>query len=123
MLNRVAGVGFTDRGHWIKGLKLVRALTADNCGKECQTEEPGRSLRREHVCVFRLAADSPNFFLFPSLYKVHRSLLCLEKKDHLRASVIYLVLHLIYLFMTEFLKDMPCCYFLITSSLIHRIFL
>ena len=50
----------------------------DNCGKEFQTEEPGRTLRREHICVFRLAADSPNFFLFPSFHKVHRSLLCLE---------------------------------------------
>lgn len=27
VLNRVAGVGFTDRWHWSKGLKLVRALT------------------------------------------------------------------------------------------------
>ena len=39
--------------------------------KEFQTEEPGRSLRREHIYVFRLATGSPNFFLFPSLHKVY----------------------------------------------------
>jgi len=65
------------------GQRLEIGKSADcvgNCGKEFQTEEPGRSLRREHICVFRLAAGSPNFFLFPSLHKVQRSLLCLEKR-------------------------------------------